>query len=270
METTTFRFVSKLRASSKLPALAFGALAWIAALSVSPQAQATSEKVPGPYVERPLVLPKGTLRLDAGHHWPYNDALFKHLVLRGAEDMQFLNPGLTFGLVDDFEFGLVAPLRLSPNFHVEDPRLHALFRFARGDVEAGVFGSLRLGFFDRTVLTTGVPLYWHINRTMRLDTGGFFEFAFGPGSSVGFIVPAQLAFQLNRDWFAGPESGLILYNLFDDGSGAAIPLGGFFGYTITTGGGTLGDLYGRARIENLVNGFAAVSLMFGLEFFFNL
>jgi hypothetical protein len=252
------------------------ALFWMALLSLAlfgfghDEAWANSARVPGPYVARPLALPSGTLRIDAGHHWPFNDALFKHTVIRGAPDQQYLNPGLTFGATNDFEVGLVAPIRLSPGLHIEDPRVHALFQFARGPLDAGVFGSFRLGFFDRWVLTTGVPLYWHIQPNLRLDFGGFLEFEFGDTSAVAIIAPAQLVIQLHPDWFAGPETGFVAYRLFDDGGGVAIPLGGFVGYTIRPGGTTLGDLYARTRIDNLVNGFDSVSLMFGLEFFFNL
>jgi len=248
----------------------WGALLLIALVVAAPEAHANSTRVPGPYVARPLALPSGVLRIDAGHHWPFNDALFKHTVIRGGPDQQYLNPGLTFGLTGDLELGLVAPIRLSPGLHLEDPRLHVLFQFARGKVDAAVFSSLRLGFFDKTVLTAGVPLYWHIDTKLRLDTGGFFELTFGQDSQIAFIVPAQLAIQVHPNWFAGPETGLVAYRLFDDGSGLAVPLGGFVGYTITPGGSTLGDLYGRVRIENLANGFDAVSMMFGLEFFFNL
>jgi hypothetical protein len=269
--TLTRRLVPKLsRVRGARLALALLALLSLAQLVFAGDAFANSTRIRGPYVARPLALPTGTLRLDGGHHWPWNDALFKHTVIRNAPDQMYLNPGVTFGVFKNFEAGLVAPVRVSPDLHMEDPRIHALFQFAEGVVDAGVFGSFRMGFFDRWVLTAGVPLYWHIQPNLRLDFGGFLEFAFGDTSAAALHSPVQLAIQIHPDWFAGPESGFIAYNMFDDGAGVAVPLGGFVGYTIRPGGSTLGDVYARMRIEDMVHGFNAVSLMFGLEFFFDL
>jgi hypothetical protein len=246
-----------------------------AGLSWAPSVSASSPKVKEVFVERQMVMPKSTLRIDSGERYPLDDGTmydgsFKHSVLRGRADEQYLNPGISFGLVKDFELGLVAPLRLSPSFRVEDPRVHALFQFLEGEVEAGVFGGLRLGFRDVTVLSAGVPVFWHINPKVRLETGGFLRLEFGKGSSVGVVTPIQVVFQPTRQLFAGPESGLDMQHLFDDQWHLAIPLGGFVGYSLTTSGGTLGDVFARLRLHDLTNGFDRVDLMAGLEFFFDL
>jgi hypothetical protein len=250
-------------------------LIFAAALLWAPSALASSPKVKEVFVERTMAMPSGTLRIDSGERYPLDDGTmydgsFKHSVLRGAPDQQYINPGISFGLVKGFELGLVAPLRLSPSFRVEDPRVHALFQFADGEVQAGIFGGLRLGFRDVTVLSAGVPVFWHINPTIRLETGGFLRLEFGQGSSVGIVTPIQVVFQATRQLFAGPESGIDMQHLFDDRWHVGIPLGGFVGYSLTTSGGTLGDVFARLRLHDLTSGVDRVDLMAGLEFFFDL
>jgi hypothetical protein len=75
-------------------------------------------------------------------------------------------------------------------------------------------------------------------------------------------------FQLSNRFYLGPEAGLGLYGVFDDGSAIATPIGGFLGYTIGNAASPLGDLYGRMRLTDLPDG--AIELMFGFEFYFDL
>ncbi len=210
------------------------------------------------------------MRLDAGERWPYYDAQFKHVIVEDGGDAQFLNPGLSFGLSRDTEFGFVVPFRLSPNGDFEDPRIHILHEFEHGKVDVGIFGGLRLGVFDQWLLTGGVPVFFHWNSNLRLDTGGFLVVNFGADASVSFRAPAEFLFNITPQFFMGPETGVNLENLFNNGFDLNVPLGGVIGYTIATGGGTLGDLYGRARIVDIEAANTVLELMFGLEFYFDL
>ena len=54
------------------------------------------------------------MRLDAGPRWPLYDAQLKHVVIENADDQDYLNPGLSFGLTDNFELGFVYPIQLTP------------------------------------------------------------------------------------------------------------------------------------------------------------
>lgn len=247
-----------------------GLVGFAAVSGFAASATATTSAVRLEYIQRQLVLPEGTMRFDAGPHWPDYDSQLKHVVIRGSSNLDYLNPGLTFGVVEDLEVGAIAPLLLSPDLDVEDPRLHALFQFQRGDVDLGLYGELRLGFFDQWRLTGGVPIQWDLSRSVRLDTGGFLELVFGDGSSMNLIVPAQLPIQLSRSLYVGVESGVEFYSLFDDNSGVALPLGGFIGYTFGKGAGTVGDLYARVRLHDIENGFDVVSLMVGTELYFDM
>ncbi len=242
--------------------------ATVVLLGVAPPALATTSRLPATYVERDLVTPEGTLRFDAGHRWPFYDGQFKHVIHPG-DDSQFLNPGVTYGFGTDVEAGLVLPLSISPETDLEDPRIHALYQFERGQVDVGVFGSLRLGLFDAWLLTGGVPVFFHWNDNLRLDSGGFLQMSFGDGQAVGLVIPLQLAFQVSPDVFLGPETGFILGDLSGANS-VAVPAGAFVGYTFGGAGATFGDLYGRFRIPNVEGGADVVELMVGAEFYFDM
>lgn len=247
-----------------------GLIGFIATLALSNEASANTRRLPTEFTNRPLALPGMVLRLDAGHRWPFYDAWFKHVSVRGASDLQFLNPGVSLGVTDGFELGLVTPVRVGPELRGEDPRFHFLYQFVDGRVEVGAFGYLRFGVFDHFTTLFGVPVAIHFSPRIRLDTGGFVQIDYGAAANVNFIAPAQLPIQITRRFYAGPETGLIFYNAFDDGSGVALPLGAFAGYTVGAANAPLGDLYTRFRINDLAEGFAVVELMFGAELFFDL
>jgi hypothetical protein len=238
-------------------------------LLIATNASANSSAMPGPYVQRPLTLPGAVMRLDGGPRWPDYDAQLKYIVVENGRDLLFLNPGISFGLTDDFELGVVSPIEISPNTEPRDPRLYILYRFDPGQTTYGLFVQARLPFHDRSSLLAGVPLYHRFNGDVRLETGGFAEFdALGDDARLNLIAPLLFSFQLSNRLYIGPEVGLGLYGLFDDGSGSATPVGGFLGYTIGSMASPLGDLYGRARLTDIPNG--ALELMFGFEFFFDL
>lgn len=255
----------------KLP-FRFGMRALISlalALVVTP-AVAKSSKVNLSFVERSLTLPEDVMRIDGGPRWPYYDAQFKHVEVFGA-DLDFLNPGLSFGVSKDLELGLVAPIRLSPDLGLEDPRVYALFQLQDDrELEVGVFAQLRLGFFNEWAATLGVPVYWRFKRDMRLDIGGFVRFALGDASRVDLTVPVQLPIQISERLYLGPETGLNINSLFDDESNVDLPLGGFIGYSVGSSGAPLGDIFARLRLLDLANGFDGVEVMLGAELYFDL
>jgi hypothetical protein len=232
-------------------------------------ALANSSAVPGPFIERPLTLPGAVMRLDGGPRWPDYDATFKHIVHDGGADQDFLNPGLSFGLTDEFELGFVFPIELSPDSNLHDPRVYMLYQLDPGETSYGIFVEARLGFHERHSITGGVPLYHRLARSVRLETGGFARIdGIGEESRLDLIAPVYFTFQISQSLYAGPEAGLGLYGIFEDGSGIATPIGGFLGYTLGPGGRPLGDLYGRVRLTDIPDG--ALELMFGIEFFFDL
>ena len=245
-------------------------LALLLGLVTAPPVAANSSKVNLSFNDRNLTLPDGVIRIDGGSRWPYYDAQFKHIEVNAA-DFDFLNPGITFSPSDELDLGVVTPIRLSPDFDLEDPRVHLLYQLqSDSELELAIFAQLRLGFFDEWAITGGVPLYWHFKPNMRLDAGGFVRFAFGDASRVDLTFPVQLSIQLSKRLYAGPETGLNINSLFDDGSNVSLPLGGFIGYTIGSSGAPLGDLYARVRLLDLEFGFDGVELMLGTELFFDM
>lgn len=238
-------------------------------LALALPARANSGAVPGRFIDRTLTLPAAVMRIDGGPRWPDYDATLKHVVIDGGSDLDFLNPGLSFGLTDAVELGFVYPIQLSPDTDLHDPRVHVLVELDGGETSYGIFVEARLGFHQRHSLTGGVPLYHRLARSVRLETGGFVQIdGLGDDSTLNLIAPLLFTFQIQDRFYAGPEAGLGLYGLFEDGSGIATPVGGFLGYTLGDLGRPLGDLYGRARVTDLPDG--DLELMFGIEFFFDL
>jgi hypothetical protein len=238
-------------------------------LAAAAPARASSSLVPGPFIDRPLTLPAAVMRIDGGPRWPDYDATFKHIVIDGGPDQDYLNPGLSFGLTDNFELGLVYPVELSPGTNLHDPRVYMLYRLDPGETSYGIFVQARLGFHQRHAVMFGVPLYHRLARSVRLETGGFAQFDdIGNRARLNLIAPVYFSFQVSDRFYLGPEAGLGLYGVFDDNSGIATPIGGFLGYTLGSGGRPLGDLYGRVRLTDIPDG--ALELMFGIEFYFDL
>ena len=221
------------------------------------------------YVERDLTLPANVLRLDAGHRFPRYDALFKHAIVRDGDDEQYINPGVSYGIVEDVEVGIVWPLQLAPNTELRDPRAHALFQFEDGEVELGVLGVLDIGIWGSTTLTAGVPVLWHAAADVRLDSGAFLELDFDDTSRVGLVIPAWLPFQVTPAFFVGPEVVFEVGNLFA-ASDVGVDLGGGLGYTLQASNSALVDLYARARARGVTSGFHRTELMFGMEWYFGL
>jgi hypothetical protein len=247
----------------------FGGVLIATVTSLGSSAGATSSRLPSVHVARDLVTPQETLRFDAGHRWPQYDGQFKHVMVEGGDDPEYINPGFTYGFAEDFEAGLVLPLQIAPGTELEDPRIHALYQFERGRVDLGVFGSLRLGLFDAWLLTGGVPVFFHWSDNLRLDTGGFLELSLDAGQAVGLVFPAQFVFQVSPSVFLGPETGLRLSDVAGANS-VSVPAGVFVGYTFGSAGSTVGDIYGRFRIPNVEDGVDVIELMLGTELYFDM
>lgn len=239
-------------------------LSVVAAFALT-SAPASAQPVPSEFVSRHIVLPENTLRIDAGHHFPYYDGQFKHVIVRRGADQQFVNPGVSYGIGSDVELGLVLPIQISPNGSLRDPRAHVTFQFHDGEVEAAVFGVIQVGLWGGTEVTTGVPIYWHASRTMRLDTGGYLKLGFSDASKIGLVLPAQLPIQISPEFFAGPEAIFEIGDLSEPGAG--LNLGGFLGYTIEASEGSVVDLYARVRTLDVLGGIPRLELMLGLEWY---
>lgn len=240
----------------------------LAALSPS-WAQAQSADVGAVYVERPLVLPEGILRIDAGPRRPYSGGQVwsggqLQFQINDFQDFAFLVPGVAYGIVDRVEVGAVWPLMISPDLDLSDLSLYGKYELALGQVDFAAYGEVRIPIESDLELTAGVPVYVHLNNTMRLDTGGFLRLVFADDVNVLLTAPLGLMIQATPDIFVGPELAIEIFD-FDE---VNVPLGVIGGYTLRDGGRTLGDLFARFAIVDLDEGFDFVRLDFGAEFYF--
>jgi hypothetical protein len=240
----------------------------IASFAVPARAQ-TSDVGPN-YVYRPLVLPEGVLRIDAGPRRPYSGQVWETGQLqfhinREFQDFAYLVPGAAYGIMDRLEVGAVWPLMISPDLDLLDLSLYGKYELSLGKVDVAGYGEVRIPIEGDFEVGLGVPVYIHLSDTLRLDTGGFMRLVFGDDVAVVLTAPLALAVQATRDVFLGPELAIEIYD-FDE---VNVPLGIFGGYTIRDGGRTLGDLIGRFAIVDIENGFDAVRLDLGINLYFD-
>lgn len=243
-----------------------------ASLLYAPPASAESRLVGSDYVSRPLVLPKGVLRLDGGPRRPYSNGQvmpagqLQFLINKDGEDAAYLVPGAALGVIDDLELGAVWPLRISPDLDLLDLSVYGKYSLQRGNVEVAGYAEVRIPIEADFELTGGVPVYLHLNDAMRIETGGFIRLTFGDDTTATLNVPVSVPFQVSPQVFVGPEVGIEIRD-FED---VAIPLGVIAGYTLGAGISSIGDLFGRLTLADISHGADTVRLDFGAEIYFDL
>jgi hypothetical protein len=228
---------------------------------------AVTNALPAPYAARPLTLPDGTMSLDAGPKWPfppYRQGLVTVTHVNDVDTFWHINFGLTFGIVRNFEFGLLLPLQFAPDIDLANPVPHLLWRFLDDrSFEAGLAASAVLPVEGDFVTHIGVPFRAHAT-ILRFDFGPFLRI--DPGDQVDFIAPFELAIQPTSQVFLGPEVSLV-FPAFD---AIDVPVGFFAGYTVRSTSGTIGDIGGRARFDSLDDGVDVWQFMFTLDLFVDL
>jgi hypothetical protein len=252
---------------------ALGALASVAVLGATQQeAGASSRLVGSDYTSRPLVLPKGVLRLDGGPRRPFSNGQvmpagqLQFLVNRDTDDLAYLVPGAGFGVIDDLELGLVWPLQISPDLNLLDLSAYGKYSLQRGSVEVAGYAEVRVPIEADLEVTGGVPVYVHLSDAMRIETGGFVRLTFGDDTTVRVLAPMSLPIQVSPQVFVGPETGIEITD-FDT---VAIPLGVLAGYTLGGGISSIGDLFGRLTLVDIVHGADTIRFDVGAELFFDL
>jgi hypothetical protein len=224
------------------------------------------------HVDRSLTLPASTLRVDGGARWaPYGpDGQLSWIITPGANQL-YLNPAVTFGIIDDFELGFVVPTLLAPDVALPEFRIHGLYRFLPGKYEVGIFwqasAAIESDAYDLWLLG-GVAAGLHFSDTVRLDTGAFLQTVFSPGGpDANLYLQAALPVQLGKQWFIGPETSISAFLSGDD---TALMLGAFGGYTLPGSTGTLGDLSVRLRFLDIADTSDVLQLIFAADLYFDL
>jgi hypothetical protein len=235
-------------------------------------ASASSRLVGSDYNSRPLVLPKGVLRLDGGPRRPYSNGQvmpggqLQFLINRDADDFAFLVPGAGYGVVDDLELGAVWPLQLSPQLNLLDLSAYGKYSLQRGSVEVAAYGEVRVPIEADLELTFGIPVFVHLSDAMRLETGGFIRLSFADDTAVTLLAPVSLPIQVSPEVFVGPETGIEIR----DFESVAIPLGVLAGYTLGGGISSIGDLFARLTFADISHGADTIRFDVGAELFFDL
>jgi len=249
-------------------AAAVGLCAWLGGES---SALAESRLVGSDYVSRPLVLPKGVLRIDAGPRRPYSNGQLmpagqlQFYLNNEGDDAAYLVPGAGIGVIDKLELGAVWPLQISPDLNLSDLSLYGKYLLQRGEVEVAGYAELRIPIEGVLELAGGIPVYLHLSNEIRLETGGFVRLIFGDQVAANLYVPVSAPIQVSPDVFVGPELGVEIRD-FDD---VAVPLGVVAGYTLGGGISSIGDLIARLAFADLTTGADTVRLDVGAELFFD-
>lgn len=247
--------------------------AGLAALVLAPSsAEAQSRRVGSDYISRPLVLPEGVLRVDAGPRRPYSNGQLmpagqlQFFINDDFDDLAYLVPGAGYGVIDKLELGAVWPLRISPDLDLSDLSVYGKYSLQRGEIEAAGYAELRIPIEGDLEITGGVPVFIHLNNQVRLETGGFVRLTFGDDTAATFHVPLSAPILVSPEVFVGPEIGVEIRD-FED---VALPAGVIAGYTLGGGISSIGDLLARLTFTDITSGADTVRLDIGAELFFDL
>jgi hypothetical protein len=251
--------------------LLFAAASAVAVLA-APSAWAQSRLVGSDYISRPLVLPEGVLRIDAGPRRPYSGGQvmpagqLQFFINKNGDDVAYLVPGAGYGVIDKLELGAVWPLRISPDPDLSDLSVYGKYSLQRGDIEAAGYAELRIPIEGDLEIAGGVPVYLHLNNQVRLETGGFIRLRFGDDTTAIFQIPLSAPILVSPEVFVGPEIGVEIYD-FED---VAMPIGVIAGYTLGGGISSIGDLLARLTFADITSGADTIRFDIGAELFFDL
>lgn len=241
-------------------------------LGAVPDASAQSRLVGSDYVSRPLVLPQGVLRIDAGPRRPYSTGQLmpagqlQFLINKDFDDLAYLVPGAGYGVIDNLELGAVWPLRISPDLDLSDLSVYGKYSLQRGEIEAAGYAELRIPIEGDLEITGGVPVFVHLSNQLRLETGGFVRLTFGADTAATVLVPLSAPILVSPEVFVGPEIGIEIRE-FED---VALPVGVLAGYTLGGGISSIGDLLARLTFADVTDGARVIRLDVGAELFFDL
>ncbi len=256
---------------AKSRAWLFGAGLGLGVWLSAPGAHAQSRLVGSDYISRPLVLPEGVLRIDAGPRRPYSNGQLmpagqlQFFINKNSDDLAYFVPGAGIGVADKLELGLVWPLEVSPDLDLDDLSVYGKYSLQRGAIEVAGYGELRIPIEDDFELAGGVPVYVRLNDEVLLDTGGFIRLNFGAEVTATIYVPLSAPIQISPEVFVGPELGIEIRD-FDT---VALPAGVIAGYTLGGGISSIGDLMARLTFADLTNGADTVRIDIGAEIFFD-
>jgi hypothetical protein len=210
----------------------------VTAGSAAAQAETAGGGYSVSFVERPLTLTAGALRLDGDFN------LTRLSIDAGGLDVSEtflgLNLGGAYAINADLEVFATLPLALSPDADIGDPRLGATYRLLRGATELGGRVTLALPVQGDFGVELGVPVLLRLGDKARLDTGAFLGLTFGDTLGKGLLVPAAFSFQLMPELVLGAGTALNLPDF--DLDRAVMPLSLGATYTLANGSSPFVDI----------------------------
>lgn len=235
------------------------------------RAAAESHAVGARYLDRPLVLPEGVIRIDGGPKRPF----FGGQVVPGGQLQLFLNEssdfvqlvaGGAYGIGDGWELGAVWPLQLSPDFDLRDLSIYGSRSIAQdAQLSVAAFGEVRVPVESDFELAGGAPVQYRYRPDVRIDTGAYLRLALGDDARVALQLPVSVPVRIAPDWTLGPELGVEVVD-FDS---LNLPLGVLGTYSMGRGLRSLGDLFARIALVDLLDGLDAIRLDVGVDLYFD-
>ena len=218
-----------------LVAMSLGRIGVVASLLLAlagsaSQVAAQPSSNPARYVERPLTLPKGTLRVNTQLHIVGFEAMPSP---REYDVATRLGVGAAFGIIDDFEVGAssqpimsfndrdaISPA-LSPDPDVLNSYLYARYRFLAGrSVQIAAEAGVELPWDDDVAFVFALPIRIQAGRSFALDTGVGFRIDTDPFVPT-LMFPIRPRFNVGNVYF-GFDTGVFVTDF--DADQVRIPL----------------------------------------------
>lgn len=237
-----------------------------------PAASPPPQVLPMRYAERPLTLPRGTVRIDATFAITSQE--------REALDRQtyvsFLGVA-GFGVTDDIELGVIAlPLQISPEGRFNDPGLYGLLRILSTDsLDLGLQLEATVPVRDSSAFSNALSgrVLWRASEIFRLDFAASLVAFYQDPIETSLRFPIVGTFQLTESFFLGVQTGLDVDYVSgaDERAGrkqnAFIPAGVFVGGSLRGEEGPTGDLRLGVFLASVTDGFDLWQLGFGGNFY---
>lgn len=205
-----------------------------------------------PYVQRPMLIGKGMLRVDVGPPdfallsagrgfivaRPYTAALGSTapVAALGDDVGVYLGSGAAYGFTEEIEAGIVLlPLFMTPSFSYGDIDLYGRYLLHTTEkVQIALQANMWLPINSDFGLGVGAPLRWQLDERWRADTGLQLRFSFGGSTVVGVDAPFAVNYQASDKVFVGGRSG-ISWGSLSDAAYLSFPLGIQGGYHLQSG-----------------------------------
>jgi len=226
------------------------------------RATAQSNVRVGEYVARRTTLPGRTLRFDFGPYehgindsgillGPYDESAYGLRFIdydnAGGDDVHvMLGLGLSYGVVDDVEIGvLAAPINFAQGQKYGDLTSYVRWAFVNeSHAQVGLQGTVQFPTWSNFGVGLGLPMNFRLGDVARLETGVEAELVFdevdrdGDGDDdprLAIDVPIALGFNLTPRGYLGGRADLLWDGLILGPEAFRVGAGAYGGFTLLDG-----------------------------------